>query len=82
MGTISDMIKKVRDLCVEALMTDGAHHKQWFLGEILKELGYNLKSVSRELIEEEAKEEGEDPDEYFEMYCGGNNYLWESGIPP
>lgn len=25
----------MRDLCIEALTTDGAHHKQWYLEQIL-----------------------------------------------
>ena len=29
------------DLVIDALCTDGEHHKQWYLEEILKVLGYN-----------------------------------------
>ena len=30
--------KSLSELIVEGLLTDGAHHKQWFLEEILKKL--------------------------------------------
>jgi len=40
--------KKIRELCVEGLNTDGAHHKQWYLEEILKVLGYNPKDLKTE----------------------------------
>lgn len=26
------------EMCIEALQTDGAHHKQWFVEQILKRL--------------------------------------------
>jgi len=29
----------VEDLIIEGLMTDGEHHKQWYLEEILRRLG-------------------------------------------
>lgn len=36
-------IKKqaIKDLVINALQIDGEHHKQWYLEEILKVLGYN-----------------------------------------
>ncbi len=33
--------EEIKDLCLEGLTTDGAHHKQWYLEEILRKLGYN-----------------------------------------
>ena len=60
--------EEIKDLCVDGLMTDGEHHKQWFLEEILKKLGFDLVKISRDIIEEE----GEDSDEYE----------WARGIPP
>ena len=32
----SDLLGRIVFLCSEGLTTDGAHHKQWALGEILK----------------------------------------------
>ena len=31
-----DNIDKVIELCLDGIRTDGAHHKQWYLCEILK----------------------------------------------
>lgn len=31
---------------LEALCCDGAHHKQWYLEQIAKELGVDLKSMA------------------------------------
>ena len=44
----------ITDLCIEALQTDGAHHKQWYLEEILRALGWNVEQVR----DEEDWEEG------------------------
>jgi hypothetical protein len=38
----------VKDLILEALTTDGAHHKQWYLEQIAKVLGIDL-TETREL---------------------------------
>ena len=76
-----ELFEEIKNLCVDGLCTDGGHHKQWFLEEILKKLGLDLKKVSRELIEKYAKAEGEDPDDYEADYCYGD-YIWEGGIPP
>jgi hypothetical protein len=35
-------LKDLEDLFVEALTTDGAHHKQWYLEEISKLLGIEI----------------------------------------
>ena len=32
-------------LCADGLLTDGAHHKQWYLERILEALGVDLKQV-------------------------------------
>ena len=45
--------EEIKDLCVEGLLTDGGNHKQWFLEEILKKLGYDLKEVSIELAKDD-----------------------------
>lgn len=31
---------RVKELINEAMVTDGAHHKQWYLNEIAKEIGF------------------------------------------
>lgn len=38
---------KIRDLCVEALFTEGSHHKQYFLEEILCELDGDNRAIER-----------------------------------
>lgn len=38
----------VKNLCVNGLSTDGGHHKQWFLEEIVKALGYDLEAMRQE----------------------------------
>lgn len=39
-------LKQIIDLCVKGLTTDGAHHKQWYLEEILKTLGPNTEKLN------------------------------------
>lgn len=73
--------EELKELCISGLKTDGAHHKQWYLEEILKKLGFELKKVSREIVEAEAVEENEDPGKYADNYCY-DAYIWEDGIPP
>jgi hypothetical protein len=34
----SSPIQTIADLCLDALTTDGAHHKQWYLEKILQEV--------------------------------------------
>ena len=34
--------EEVKELCISGLLTDGAHHKQWFLEQILEKMGYNI----------------------------------------
>lgn len=43
------MKKKIKELCINGLLTDGHHHKQWYLEEILKVLDFNLKDIRKEL---------------------------------
>lgn len=40
---------EIYELCVEGLLTDGNHHKQWYLEEILKKSGYDLKILKERL---------------------------------
>lgn len=45
------MIEDVKELAIDGLMTDGGHHKQWFLEQILLRLGFDLDEIDRELSE-------------------------------
>jgi len=47
MKTLNYEKGKAAELCAEALMTDGAHHKQWYLEEILKALGFDLDAYEK-----------------------------------
>ena len=44
---------KIKELCIGGLLTDGGHHKQWYLEEILKTLGFDLIKLREELIAED-----------------------------
>ena len=68
---ISDKIQEeIYELCLEGLMTDGGHHKQWFLEQILKKIGFNIENL-REKLESTKDEDG---NEY--------GYSWDEGIAP
>ena len=41
--------EELKELCISGLFTDGAHHKQWYLEEILKLLGFDLNKIRDEL---------------------------------
>jgi hypothetical protein len=58
--------KKAKDYAIHGLLTDGAHHKQWILEQILIALGYDLEKIHEQLHSENEKED----------------YDWEPGIPP
>jgi len=45
-----DIRDAIYDLCVDGLLTDGGHHKQWYLEEILKTLGYDLDEIRQDLL--------------------------------
>lgn len=73
--------ERIKDLCISGLMTDGGHHKQWHLEQILEVCGYDLKKIARELSDEEADFEEIDRDEYWDEY-NYDGLFWERGIPP
>lgn len=58
---------KIKEHCISGLITDGGHHKQWFLEEVIKMLGYNLDKI---------KKEESTPNK------NGDWYEWEDGIAP
>lgn len=39
-----------KKLAINGLLTDGSHHKQWYLEEILKALGYDINDIKKKLI--------------------------------
>lgn len=41
--------KNVKELAIKGLLTDESHHKQWYLEEILKVLGFDLAVIRKEL---------------------------------
>ncbi len=44
------LITQIHNLCLEGLETDGAHHKQWYLEQILKIIspGINIDELDCE----------------------------------
>lgn len=45
--------EKIKDMIIDGLITNGGHHKQWFLEKILEEFGYDLKETKEKLEIEE-----------------------------
>lgn len=43
------LIKAVKDLCLDALFTDGAHHKQWYFEKVLETIGFDLDNLRKEI---------------------------------
>lgn len=43
-----DNIDKVIELCLDGINTDGGHHKQWYLCEILKLLDKQKYNMNKE----------------------------------
>jgi len=39
---------EIKQLCIDGLETDGGHHKQWYLEQILIKIGYDLEKVRKE----------------------------------
>ena len=39
------MEETIYDLVIAALMIDGEHHKQWYLEQILKQLGHDPEKI-------------------------------------
>jgi hypothetical protein len=42
-------IEQAKDLATSGLLTDGGHHKQWYLEEILKALDVDLDELRKQL---------------------------------
>ena len=45
-------------LAIDGLLTDGAHHKQWYLEQILVTLGVDLAQLAKDLGDEDYWEPG------------------------
>lgn len=51
--------KTVKDIIIDALLTDGGHHKQWYLEQLLWKLGFDVDKLKKELQKEDYEwEEG------------------------
>lgn len=48
-----DVPYKIKELIKEGLNCDGAHHKQWYLEEVLKLLGYKIEDIRKEMSDAE-----------------------------
>ncbi len=46
-------IEKIKELAIDGLLTDGGHHKQWYLEKIIVELGFDLEKIREKLNEED-----------------------------
>jgi hypothetical protein len=42
---------KVEELCTDGLLTDGGHHKQWYLEQILETIGVDLTDLRTQLVD-------------------------------
>ena len=47
------MEDKTLDLIISGLLTDGGHHKQWFLEQLLIKLGQDTEQVKADLLKED-----------------------------
>ena len=50
---IIDHKERIKELVIDGLITEGGHHKQWYLEKVLEEIGYNLEKIREELIKED-----------------------------
>ncbi len=44
---------EIVDWAISGLLTDGEHHKQWYLEQILKSCGVNLIKLRQDLLKED-----------------------------
>lgn len=64
---------KIVEIALDGLTTDGSHHKQWFLEEILKVFGYDTyKKIFERLNKDITKKE----------FDKGEYYDYDEGIAP
>ena len=67
---MTDNEKKVLELATEGIFTDGSHHKQWYLDQIVRIL---TGSEIEYLMWVDKSQAGED---------GPRTYSWDEGIAP
>lgn len=48
--------EQIQRLAIEALLTDGVHHKHWFLERILEAVGVNLEQLAHEMLRSNDRE--------------------------
>lgn len=54
--------QKIRDLCIDGLLTNGAMHKQWYLERVLESINVDLTDLRMELVRKGFDwEPGEEP---------------------
>jgi hypothetical protein len=42
-----DQFNTLHSLIIEALLTDGGHHKQWYLEQLLEKLGFDVRQQEK-----------------------------------
>jgi hypothetical protein len=45
----SEIAEKIKELCIAGLLDDGSLHKQWFLEQILRVVGFDLAKLRGEM---------------------------------
>ena len=57
---LEDVELEVMELAIEGLFTDGGHHKQWFLEQILRSVDCDLNLLEQEYLynDEESWDKG------------------------
>lgn len=45
----TSQVEDMRELAIEGLLTDGGHHKQWYLEQILVKMGVDIDALLEEL---------------------------------
>jgi len=41
-----ELLFEIAKICIDGLCTDGDHHKQWYLEEVLKKLGFSEEALT------------------------------------
>ena len=63
--------ESMEDIIISGLITDGGHHKQWFLAQCLFKLGYSEDKIYEMFMKRhDCKTKEEYIEEYFEIDFG------------
>lgn len=46
---MENKLEEIKNICIDGLLTDGGHHKQWYLEQILEEIGVDLVELRETL---------------------------------